>query len=155
MVRLLALVLAGVAIVWAFFSPVWAWSPLAFMAGCLLLVLASVKGRLPKNIDGLSPAASEVFRKFGHYYAYPFGCQDFSGAASICQFAAIVLGVVGCFRGTFWSLGVAFVVYFVFGPLASEFYPIPLLLRYRKAEHDEIVEWVKAKSNVAQHEATS
>jgi hypothetical protein len=141
--QLLAILLALVSIGLSFFSAIWPWVPVTILALWMLLVLFSAKNSLVAvEVAELSPSANQVLRRFRQYYRHPWGCRELAAAARIMQVTVVVLGGIGWSRGTPWSLAATAGSFFIFGPLVSEFYPIPLLLRYKKAEHDEILEWL-------------
>lgn len=147
MFQLLAITLSLGSIGWAFFSPLWAWSPLVTSAALLLFTFFGVKQKKWRYVEELSPSANEMLQKFGHYYSMPFAGRDFSGAASTIQFAAVAVGIIGAFKGFYWGLGVAVAFWFVLGPVAMAFNPTNFIRgSHLETAHEEVLAWVMQQS---------
>ncbi|MEK7408676.1 MAG: hypothetical protein AAB225_26720 [Acidobacteriota bacterium] len=147
MFQMLAIVISVGSIGWAFFSPLWAWTPLVTAAALLLLTLLGVKQKKWRYIEELSPAGNEMLPKFGHYYAMPFAGRDFSAAASTIQFAAVAVGIIGAVKGFYWGLGIAVAFWFVLGPVAMAFNPTNFIRgSHLESAHEEVISWVMQQS---------
>lgn len=151
MFQLLTIALSLGSIVWSFFSPLWAWSPLVTAEALLLLILLAEKQAKWRYVEELSPSANEMLQKFGHYYSKPFASRDFSSSASTLQFAFVAVGIIGAFQGFYWGLGVAVIFWFVFGPVSLAFNPTGLIRgSHMESAHIEVLAWVEQQSQRAQ-----
>ena len=146
MIKTLAIIISLVSIGWAFFSPIWAWSPLMAVGILLLVQLFGIKLKKWPYVEELSPSANEMLQKHGPYYSMPFAGRDFSAAASVIQGAAIAVGAIGAFKGFYWGIGGAIVFWFVFGPVAMAYDPTNFIRgTHLEAPHDEVVAWIRRR----------
>jgi hypothetical protein len=147
--QMLSLIRAAIALIWAFFSPSWAWSPLAIAAVFVMLVLLSLKRKKWQHVDDLSPEANDLLMRYGHYYALPYSGRDFSAAVSTLMFAAVALGVLGALKGFWWGLLIGAALWFALGPIAKAFNPTNFLDNpLDQRAHEEIIRWVTTRPRV-------
>lgn len=147
MYQIITIVLCLASIIWAFFSPFWAWCPIVLVGLVLLVNLFGLKIQEWNYVEDLSPSANEILQKFGHYYRMPFACRDFSAAASTIQFVGIVLGIVGVFKGFYWGIGLGALFYIVFAIVAKEYNPTNFIQGTPiEISHQEVLDWLEQKS---------
>ena len=146
-IYLLAIVISLGSITWAFFSPMWAWSPLLVAAVYLLVNLFGVKKWKWHYVEELSPSANQMIQKFGHYYAMPLADRDLSSAASTIQLSGCAVGIIGAAKGFWWGLAIATVFYLSVHVIAVYFNPTLFLKDPEmKNAHDEVISWLTQQS---------
>lgn len=151
MFQMLAIIISIGSIGWAFYSPIWAWSPLICFIAFLLFMLFGVKKKKWRYVDTLSPDANQMLQRFGHYYAMPFAGRDFSGAASTIQFAGVAVGIVGALNNFYWGLGAAVVGWLSLGAIAVAFNPSNFIRGTDlEAAHNEVIAWMMDQSQQQQ-----
>lgn len=132
--------LALAAVITAFFSPALAWGLLLLPVGVILFFWLSVRMEKARPLAEVSPDANELLRKFGHYYYHPSAGTEFSSSASAVGMSSIAVATIGLFRGFWWGLPFAILVYFLTGLLARQFNPTHFLTDDReRAAHEEII----------------
>jgi hypothetical protein len=146
-VTALAICVGLASLVISFFSPAWAWGPLAVSAGVLLLTLFGAYQHTWPHIDELSPQANEILQRFGPHYSMPFAGRDFSAATSTIRLSAAAVGIVNLFYGFWWGLLLAPAFWFGLAPAANAFNPTEFIRGTPlEAAHDEVIEWIRRRS---------
>jgi len=150
-IQLLSIVAALIAVVISFFSPTWAWVPIAVPDVLLYAFFLSAKARRLGPVPDLSHAANEMIRKFGHFYAMPMASRDFSGASSTLALAGVLVGVIGAFKGFWWGLGIAMVNYLAVGWLGRQFNPGNFLADERERQaHQEVINYLLNRQSASE-----
>jgi len=147
MYQMISLVLCLASIIWAFFSPLWAWSPIILVGLVLLVNLFGLKTQKWNHFEELSPSANEMLQRFGHYYHMPLACRDFSATASTIQFVGVGVGIVDVFNSFYWGIGLGILFYIVFAMVAKEYNPQNFIQgTSMEISHQEILDWLEQKS---------
>ncbi len=128
------------------FYPVVAWSILTLLILAFFFMLLSLKRVKHPEIDHLSNEANGLIKKYGHYYARPFGGSDCSGSCSFISLGTIVTATISCISGDWWSLAIAVPIYIASAFLAKAFNPTKFLSPLDEAYHDEVMSWLSSKS---------
>ena len=146
MFQIVTIVLCLAAAVVAFWSPVVSWCIVAVPLAWFYLTLYAVKPKSIGYVPELSMSANVMLNKFGHYYGRPFGARDISASASTITLAAILLVVIGCFKGFWWGIAVGLVVYVFASFVARQFNPANFLVdTSEQLDHQEIVAWLQSQ----------
>jgi hypothetical protein len=144
--RFFAILICIAVLITAFFSLLWGWIILVIPAISLTFILWTAKRRKWKEIPSLSPAANEMLKKFGHFYAMPFASTDFSASASAFQLCSMALGVIGLVKGFYWGVGLAIILSMFMAYVANLFNPTNYLIDAKeKSSHKEIIEYIRAQ----------
>jgi hypothetical protein len=152
-IQLLTMLIMLGAIIWAFFSPLWAWAPLFVMAGLAFAMRLSQEKRDLVYVDELSPQANVMLRKYWHFYAMPFAGSDFSASTSTIQGAAVIVGIIGAFKGFWWGLLGAAALWLLLSHLAMWFNPSNFIRGTDlEAPHNEIISWLQARARLREEE---
>ena len=129
--------------VWAFFSPIWGWTPLVLNTCIVLFFLLASKKMKWKHVDELSPMANALIQQFGHFYASPHAGRGLSASSSTIQFGAAVVGIVDAFHGFWWGLAIGTVFWFGMSAAAVAFNPTVFLRDpIQQAAHREVIDWI-------------
>lgn len=149
MFQMLTVIVAVVSLVLCFFAhPAWAWLPIALvdLFICVQFWLAKQRYRF-SYIPNLSPAANELLRRYGHYFATPFASKDFSASAATSQFAGIIIAVVGAFRTFWWGIAFGAANWFVMGAIAVSLSPVRILADKPALQlaYNEVTEYIKSE----------
>lgn len=153
MIQLLTMLIMLGAIILAFFSPLWAWVPLLIMAGLAFVMRLSQQKRDLRYIDELSPRANAMLGKYWHFYEMPFAGRDLSASTSTIQGAAVIVGLIGAFKGFWWGLGGAVAFWLILSPLAMWFNPSNFIRGSDlEAPHDEIISWLQDRARLREEE---
>ena len=111
-------------IILSFFHPLWAWLPFVLVVIYLYLTSKSFQSRKYKQIDQLSFAENELFKKFGYIYELPFATKDYSSACSSLILSAPVLAIIGAFQGQFLGIGLCVFFFLVLSHIELQYNPI-------------------------------
>ena len=140
-----ALVIAAIST--AFFRPTAAWIILSIPVAWMIFMRLVLGARRLLPRPELSAPANELFQRFGHYYAYPFVGTEYSSSASGVSIAAIIVGIIGVFKGNWWRLAIALLFFILASWLARQFNPTHFLLDEReRAAHDEILSFLRRRA---------
>lgn len=144
MCQMISIAVGIAAIVTSFFSLLWPWILVAIPEAFLAFQLWAARKRHWQPLPELSPAANEMFAKYGHYYTLPFVFADFSSSATTLQIGGIVVAIVGAFRGFWWGLAIGAVNAVVMHLLAYNLSPTGGLTEpEEKAAHKEVLEYMR------------
>jgi len=131
------------AIVLAFFNVTAAWVLLAIPFVFYLTILYVLKRKSYPDIDELSDGANEMIQKHGFYYAMPDGSSDLAGSCGALGLAGIVVAVISCFHGAWWSIAVAVALFAITLYAAQALNPDVYIAPAKRAYHDEVLEWMQ------------
>ena len=139
------LLLIGI-VVLAFLNLTWSWIALGAATLILILILGAFKLRRWPPIPDLSPLANSMLKRYGHFYAWPITCRNYSGMASALMFGGGVVVVVGLFERFWWGLGLAAVLWLVLHPVSKAFNPGSFIRGTAdEAAHQEVIEHMLAQ----------
>ena len=146
MFRLASVLLGLIAVALAFAAMAWSWIPFAIGFSGLLVAYLAAHRREFGPVPELSEAANEMVRKFGHYYVFPKGSDDVSGAASGLQLAGLVVGIVAIFDSNWFMTGFCALVWLAGVFFGRQFNPTRFLVddQERRA-HQEVLAFVRAR----------
>jgi hypothetical protein len=125
--------------------PLWSWLLIGIVDLFLGLQLITAKRKYQfKQISDLSYAANALLHQYGHYFAMPLACKDFSASAATIQFAGIIIGLLGIIRGFWLGLGIAALNWLVMGFIAVSLSPISLVSKKPeiRTAYDEVSEYL-------------
>ena len=147
MLQMISIIIGLGSIIWSFFSPKWAWLPIAVLISIIVITFFSVKLRKWKYIDELSSDANKLLQNYGHYYSMPFAARDFSSSSSTIQFIGIAMAISNAVKGFYWGIAIAVLIWLIMGPIAMGFNPTSFIKdeSFRSA-HEEIIEWINSKN---------
>lgn len=126
------------AILMAFFSPIWSWVILTIPSTWLYINLYTSRRNNFNYIPEISVEANEMLRKFGHYYHHPVKAITKSSSASAITLTSGIITVIGIFK-LFW-IGIAFgiVYYSAMAFIARQYNPTNFLHGNEHLAHEEI-----------------
>ena len=145
-ISIIVLIIAG--ILSFIIEPAWSWLPVAILDSFILIQFLLAKQRFRFDpVSELSPEANFLLKKFGHYFAMPFGSKDFSASAATSQFAGIIIAIICAFRGFWWGIAFAVVNWIIMGFVASSLSPASLLDKRPDlhSAHDEVIEFINSQ----------
>lgn len=149
MFQIISTIVMIVAIILTFFvRPILSWVPVAILDIFIIVQFLLVRQRFRfDHVSTLSPEANHLLRKFGHYFAMPFGSKDFSGSAATSQFGGIIIAIICSFKGFWWAIAFAIGNWIVMGFVASSLSPASLLAKRTDLQvaHDEVVEFINSQ----------
>lgn len=144
MFQIITILFSIVAIIVAFFDPIWSWSILGIPAIWLFFMFYAVRPRELEEISELSPKANEMLEKFGHYYSRPFGARDISASASTILFTSVIVAIIGLFMSFGQGIIIGIVFYAGMSFLSRQFNPANFLVdKKERAAHEEIIAYIK------------
>ena len=144
MVQLFTLVIGLAAALASWLAhPAWGWAAIGlldlyFALTCRAAVRAN---RLPPS-EQISPEANALMQRYGHYFASPFACRDFSASAATSQFIGLVCAVIGGVAASWWwGLALAAVNFVAMGAIATRLSPAAPMASDPavRLAHDEVV----------------
>ena len=149
MFQIISIIVLIIGIVLSFIvRPVWAWVPVGFLDLFIIVQYFAVRQRFRfEYVPELSSEANFLLKKFGHYFAMPFGSKDFSASAATSQFAGIAIAVICVFKGFWWGIAFAVVNWFIMGFVASSLSPVSFLNKRPdlNSAHDEVLEFIDSQ----------
>jgi hypothetical protein len=149
MFQIISIIVLIVAAILSFITePAWSWVPVAILDCFIIIQFLLAKQRFRfKLVSELSLEANFLLKKFGHYFAMPFGSKDFSASAATSQFAGIIVAVICVFRGFWWGIAFAVINWIIMGFVASSLSPVSLLDKRPDlhSAHDEVVEFINSQ----------
>ena len=142
MIMLLQLAASIVALGVAFFYPAY-YSFLVLLPVVALLIMFWI-GTRDYNVQtpsGLSVAARTFLERYPQYYLHPDLGRQCSGTASSLMLTLVLLTVISCFKGFWWSILISIVLVAILAPLQRFFNPTHFLTSgYERTAHDELIE---------------
>lgn len=149
MSQIISTIVLLVAVILSFITkPAWSWGAVTVLDVFIIIQFLLVKQRFQfEDITELSSEANFLLKKFGHYFAMPFGSKDFSGSAATSQFGGIIIAAIFAFRGFWFGIVFAVINWVVMGYVASSLSPLSLLARRPdlRSAHDEVVEFINSQ----------
>lgn len=146
MFRLASVLLGLIALALAFVAIAWSWVPFAIGFAGLLVVYSAARKRQFGPVPELSAAANEMVAKFGHYYAFPDGSADVSGAASGLQLAGFAVGIVAIFDSNWFVFSLCVFVWLAGVFFGRQFNPTRFLVdEQERLAHQEVLAFVRAR----------
>ncbi|MHA2038872.1 MAG: hypothetical protein ACW98X_20765 [Promethearchaeota archaeon] len=148
MFQIITFIVSISTIIWSFYSPLWAWAPIAIIDLFICMQNWAVKRRYKySHISDLSSEANNLLQQYGHYFASPFASKDFSASAATCQFAGIILAIVCAFHGIWWTIALGIINWFVMSKIAISLSPASVLAQSPNLQvaHDEVVEYFNSR----------
>ena len=149
-VTIVTLLLCVVGAVIEVFWAGWGWLIPALLLIIYTLSLLPYKRATWQHIPDLSEDANAMFSTYGHYYTMPFAARDFGSAVSCITGASVLFLVIDLFRGFWWGIVIAIIVYLSSTILAKAFNPTAWLrLDWEKDAHNEIIKHMEAQQEEA------
>lgn len=147
--RILIIPFCIASIITVFFSILWGWVILAVPTIFLVSRLFWLRHQNKKipPIPDLSDEANKLFRKYGFFYSFPFFAKDYVTCAGMVSVTAMVLGIIGFFKGFFDGALITIGTIFLMSYVGRGFDPTIVMKKPEKRRaHAEIVAWNMEKS---------
>lgn len=128
--------------------PAWGWLPITIIEIIICIQLWAAKRKYRFNyISELSSEANELLKQYGHYFAMPFRCKDFSASAATSQFGGIALAIIGIFKNYWWGVGFAVANWCLMGFVAVSLSPVSQLAKdpILQIAYTEIVAFIASR----------
>lgn len=142
-------------LIFASYYLVWAWLSIGLICIFVFLIVWRIrsinKSAKKMHIDELSPYANEWLNKYWHFYSQPQTMIISSGLFAIIAIISIIVAVVGAYKGFWWGLLIALILWLVL--IYCAYYLNPTLLldkQIMKQSHQEIINWFISKSKSTQ-----
>lgn len=135
--------LAGIgSLVVALWYPLLAWLPLMLRELYFVRLIIQLRKLEVRQLPDLSPKANELLSRHPGYYWQPDAGRRYRQAVSLAGLLGLILGIIGAFRGSWLSLGIAVANLAGMMWLAPRFDPTQYLTPEYAVAHDELVEYL-------------